>query len=94
MAHQAHRELDDGQFDARVLDLDYRRRSVRGRRHRGVPLREKSVAADREAQRLDVSTIHAGKQTNCHKATARDPCFSVSDRWKQVSWSMLCAQLR
>ena len=46
---------DDGQFDARFLDLDCRRRSVRGRRDRRVPLREKSVEADRKTQRLEVT---------------------------------------
>jgi hypothetical protein len=40
--HQALQGVEDGQFDARVLDLDCRRRSVRGRRDRGLPLREKA----------------------------------------------------
>jgi hypothetical protein len=98
--HQALQGVDAGQLDARVLDLDCRRRPVRGRSNRGVPLREKSVAADRETQRLYVTIANAeqisrsGKQTNCHNVTARDPWFSISDRWRPASRSLLCAQSR
>ena len=49
------RGVDDGQFDARVLDLDCGRRAVRGRGDCRVPLREESVATGREAP-IDLTT--------------------------------------
>ncbi len=39
---------DDGQFDARVLDLDCCCRFVRGRSDGGLPLRKKGMEAARE----------------------------------------------
>ena len=50
--HQAVQGVGDGQFDARVLDLDFRRRSVRGHSDRRITLREKNVETVRETQRL------------------------------------------